>query len=205
MTDNKIAILAEQLKQLKDDYKKGHAALLDEAKKAEIDPGALQRLVAWMRKNEFARLEQEVLDDQYRFLTGLRSTPATLPAEGELARAAALYAQKLTVRAVAEKSGHEHRRGPQAQGEGGGVQCSAGREHERRTRTGVSTDCEDQRRGGHRDGDFHARCHCQLTQARDARHWRASQPPQLATGNGGARQRRRPEGPVQYPDEGIKR
>ena len=58
-----------------------------------------------MRKDELARFEQEAVDDQYRFLVGLRPEPAELPRKGELATAAALFAQKLTVRAVAKKMG----------------------------------------------------------------------------------------------------
>jgi hypothetical protein len=103
MTDNKIAIIVEQLKKLENDYKTGRAALLGKAKKAEIDPGALQRLAVWSPQKELLRREREALDDQLRFLAGLRPTPAKLPAGGKLATAAALYAQGLSVRKVAKK------------------------------------------------------------------------------------------------------
>jgi len=63
------------------------------------------RFDAWMRKDELACLEQQAVDDQYRFLAGLRPAPADLPTEGELAKAAALYADELTVRDVAKKMG----------------------------------------------------------------------------------------------------
>jgi hypothetical protein len=70
MTDNRIAVVAERLMKLTDDYKSSRVALLDEARNADIDPSALARLVGWSRKSEQERLEQEALDHQYRYLAG---------------------------------------------------------------------------------------------------------------------------------------
>ena len=76
MTDNRIAVVAERLLKLADDYKSSRAALLDEARKADIDPAALGRLVTWMRKPELARLDEQAVDEQFRFHAGLRPTAA---------------------------------------------------------------------------------------------------------------------------------
>jgi hypothetical protein len=122
MTTNKLAELAQRKAKLANDYKVAVAALRDEAKEANIDPAALGRLVTYMRKDEQARLDQQAVDDQYRFLAGLRSAAAEIPPGGQLAMAAALYAKDMKVRAVADKMGIS------------GVQCSAAREHERRTK-----------------------------------------------------------------------
>ena len=105
MTDNQIKALADRLTELANEYKANRAALLDEASKADVDPAALGRLVTWMRKDELARLEQEAVDDQYRFLAGLRPTGAEIPRGSQLATAVSLYADGMTVRAVAEKMG----------------------------------------------------------------------------------------------------
>jgi hypothetical protein len=105
MTNNKIAAFADQLTKLAKDYKANRAALLDEVKKADIDPAPLGRLVTWMRKDELARLEQEAVDDQYRFLAGLRPAGAEMPPGSQLATAASLYAEGMTVRDVAKKMG----------------------------------------------------------------------------------------------------
>lgn len=105
MNSHDITKLAERLTKLADDYRADVASVIDDAKAAEVDAGALRRLVGWMRKDELARLEQEAVDDQYRFLAGLRAGPAELPAEGELATAAALFADNMTIRAVAKEMG----------------------------------------------------------------------------------------------------
>jgi hypothetical protein len=105
MTDKKIRDFADRLTKLADAYKADRAALLAKAKNANIEPAALQRLVAWMRKDELVRLEQEAVDDQYRFLAGMLPAPAHLPKKGELATAAALYNDGLPTRAVAKKMG----------------------------------------------------------------------------------------------------
>jgi hypothetical protein len=105
MTTNKLAELAQRKAKLANDYKVAVAALRDEAKEANIDPAALGRLVTYMRKDEQARLDQQAVDDQYRFLAGLRSAAAEIPPGGQLAMAAALYAKDMKVRAVADKMG----------------------------------------------------------------------------------------------------
>jgi hypothetical protein len=105
MTNNKIAALSQRLAKLANDYKATRAALLDEARKADVDPAALGRLVTWLRKDELARLEQEAVDDQYRFLAGLRPAGADMPRGSQLATAASLYADGMTIRDVAEKMG----------------------------------------------------------------------------------------------------
>lgn len=100
-----VTAFAERLNALAAAYKEDVSAVIEEAKEAEVDPAALRRLASWMRKDEIDRLEQEAVDDQYRFLAGMRSTPAELPTEGELATAAALYASDMTTRAVAKEMG----------------------------------------------------------------------------------------------------
>ncbi len=100
-----VVAFAERLIALADAYKADVASVIEDAKEAEVDPAALRRLAAWMRKDEIDRLEQEAVDDQYRFLAGMRPTPAELPTEGELATAAALYASDMSVRAVAKDMG----------------------------------------------------------------------------------------------------
>jgi hypothetical protein len=105
MTNNRIPAFAGRLEKLSDDYKTARADLIAEAKEADVDPGALLRLVARLRKSEQERLEQDALDYQYQFLAGLRPEGAQMPTRGELEAAAALYAQNLPVRAVAKKMG----------------------------------------------------------------------------------------------------
>lgn len=101
----KVTSFAERLIALAEAYRADVATVIDQAKAADVDAPALRRLAAWMRKDEIARLEQEAVDDQYRFLAGLAPAPAELPAEGVLATAAALFADKLTIRAVAKEMG----------------------------------------------------------------------------------------------------
>ena len=105
MTNNKIVALSQRLAKLANDYKATRAALLDEAGMADIDPAALGRLVTYMRKDELARLDQQAVDNQFRFHAGLRPTEAEIPHGGQLAMAASLYADGKTVRAVAEQMG----------------------------------------------------------------------------------------------------
>lgn len=104
-TASSITSFAERLIALAADHRSDVETVLEQAKAAEVDTAALRRLVAWMRKDEATRAEQEAVDDQYRFLAGLRATPAELPAEGQLATAAALFADKMTIRAVAREMG----------------------------------------------------------------------------------------------------
>lgn len=105
MTDARIKSYADRLLALTEQHKADMAEVIEEAKADEVDVSALRRLVAWMRKDELARLEQEAVDDQYRYLAGLAPEPATLPSEGDLATAAALFADGLTIRAVAKEMG----------------------------------------------------------------------------------------------------
>lgn len=100
-----VTVFADRLNALAAAYKDDVSAVIEEAKQAEVDPAALRRLASWMRKDEIDRLEQEAVDDQYRFLAGMRPAPAELPTEGELATAAALYASDMTIRAVAKDMG----------------------------------------------------------------------------------------------------
>jgi hypothetical protein len=103
--NNKIATLSQRLVKIANDYKATRTALLDEAKNAGIEPVALGRLATWMRKDELARLDQQAVDDQFRFHAGLRPTAAEMPRGGQLAMAASLYAEGKTVRSVADKMG----------------------------------------------------------------------------------------------------
>lgn len=105
MIDDALKSFAERLVRLADDSKEDVKSVIEEAKAAGKDTAGLRRLASWMRRDETARLEQEAVDEQYRFLVGLRATPAELPTEGQLATAAALYADKLSVRDVAAKMG----------------------------------------------------------------------------------------------------
>jgi hypothetical protein len=105
MADNKIAALAQRLAKIANEYKATCAALRDEARKDEIDPAALGRLATYMRKDELARLDQQAVDDQFRFHAGLRAAAAEIPCGGQLAMAASLYAKGKTVRAVADEMG----------------------------------------------------------------------------------------------------
>ena len=103
MTKEELSKFADRLAKLAADHTAALAQLLDEAKLADIEPAALRRLVAWSRKDEVARLEQQAVDEQYRHIVGLRANPAALPSGGRLAAAAALYGEGLTVRDVARK------------------------------------------------------------------------------------------------------
>ncbi len=96
-----ITRFAERLTKLADDYKGDVALVIEDAKKADVDPGALRRLVSWQRKDAVKRAEDEALDEQYRFLAGEAAEAAALPTEGELATAVSLYRDRKTVREVA--------------------------------------------------------------------------------------------------------
>lgn len=106
MTDTKgnshdVAAFADRLTTLAAAYKADVDAVIEDVKKADLDTPAVRRLAAWQRKDPVKRAEQEAIDHQYRFLAGEVDEPAALP-EGELAEAARYYADKLTVRQVAE-------------------------------------------------------------------------------------------------------
>lgn len=104
MSANKhnIAALSDRLTNLADAYKEDVAGVIEEAKRAEIEPAALRRLVGWKRMDATKRAEREAIDDQYRFLAGELPTPATLPPNGELATAVRMFGEGMTVRQVAE-------------------------------------------------------------------------------------------------------
>lgn len=97
----KIARFADRLASLADDYRADVAAVVEDIKAAELDVPAVKRLASWSRQDPVKRAEREAIDEQYRFLAGETETPAKLPAEGQLAEAAKLYGDKLSVRQVA--------------------------------------------------------------------------------------------------------
>lgn len=95
--------LAAQFRDLQDASKAQIAGVLARAEEAGIDPAGLRRFVAWKRKNEEKRAQQEAIDQQCRYLAGERDTPAQLPIGCELAQALNLYRRGLTVCQVAEE------------------------------------------------------------------------------------------------------
>lgn len=100
---HKIAIFADRLQRVMDNAKDDIASVVEDAKKQDVDPSALRRLVSWKRKDRTKREDQEAIDEQYRFLAGELPTPATPPSEGELAVAIRLYGEKKSVREVADE------------------------------------------------------------------------------------------------------
>jgi uncharacterized protein (UPF0335 family) len=100
---HKVAQFAERLRNVNDAYKADVEAIIEEAKAAEVDPSGLRRLVAWMRRDAVKRMEQEAVDEQYRFLAGEISEPPPEPTEGELAVTIALLRNKATVRQIADE------------------------------------------------------------------------------------------------------
>lgn len=105
MSANKhnIASLSERLANLHDTYKADVEGVIEDAKKAEVEPAALRRLVSWKRMPSVKRAEREAIDDQYRFLAGELPTPAMLPPDSELATAVRLFNDGMSVRQVAEE------------------------------------------------------------------------------------------------------
>jgi hypothetical protein len=105
MSANKhnIASLSERLANLHDTYKADVEGVIEDAKKVEVEPAALRRLVSWKRVPSVKRAEREAIDDQYRFLAGDLPTPATLPPDSELATAVRLFNDDMSVRQVAEE------------------------------------------------------------------------------------------------------
>lgn len=99
--DAKLKSFAERLLRVRDDAKADIETIMEQAEGQDIDKPGLRRLAAWMGKDEKKRAEQEAIDDQMRFLAGLLPKPAELPADGQIATAAALFADKLTIREVA--------------------------------------------------------------------------------------------------------
>jgi uncharacterized protein (UPF0335 family) len=100
---HKVAVFADRLQRVIDNSKADVEAVLEDAKKADIDTSALRRLVSWKRKDRTKREDQEAIDEQYRFLAGERPTPAQPPTDGELSVAIRLYGEKKTVREVADE------------------------------------------------------------------------------------------------------
>lgn len=105
MSANKhnIAALSERLANLHDTYKADVEGVIEDAKKAEVEPAALRRLVSWKRIPSVKRAEREAIDDQYRFLAGELPTPAVLPPDSELSTAVRLFNEDKSVRQVAEE------------------------------------------------------------------------------------------------------
>lgn len=102
MTDD-FKTLAAQLRAIQDGSKQQIEKLAERAEAAGFDPAGLRRFVAWKRKDEAKRAQQEAIDQQCRYLAGERETPAQLPIGCELAQALNLYRRGLTVRQVAEE------------------------------------------------------------------------------------------------------
>lgn len=100
---HKIALFADRLQRVMDGAKDDISSVIEDAKKQDIDPSALRRLVSWKRKDRTKREDQEAIDEQYRFLAGELPTPATPPSDGELAVAIRLYGEKKSVRDVADE------------------------------------------------------------------------------------------------------
>jgi uncharacterized protein (UPF0335 family) len=100
-----IRSFADRLQRLADDYKADVDVVLEDAKKADIDPGALRRLVSWLRMDEVTRAEREAIDEQYRFLAGELAQPAALPTEANLTKVVELLRQRMTVRQIAKELG----------------------------------------------------------------------------------------------------
>lgn len=98
-----IASLSERLANLHDAYKADVEGVIEDAKKVDVEPAALRRLVSWKRIPSVKRAEREAIDDQYRFLAGELPTPAVLPPESELATAVRLFNEDKSVRQVAEE------------------------------------------------------------------------------------------------------
>lgn len=98
-----IASLSERLANLHDAYKADVEGVIEDAKKVEVEPAALRRLVSWKRIPSVKRAEREAIDDQYRFLAGELPTPAVLPPDSELATAVRLFNEDKSVRQVAEE------------------------------------------------------------------------------------------------------
>jgi uncharacterized protein (UPF0335 family) len=100
MTNNKVRGFADRLQNLVENYKADVDSLKLEAEKVDVDFSGIRRLVSWRLKDAQKRAEQEAIDEQYRFLAGERPTPAEIPPETQLAQAAELFGQDMTVRGV---------------------------------------------------------------------------------------------------------
>ena len=103
--DSKVLAFAERVLSIRCTAKADMDTLRQQIIEADLDPAAVTRLASWLEKDEAKRAEQDAVDEQYRFLAGLLPEPAELPEESQIAKAAALYADKLTVRAVAKEMG----------------------------------------------------------------------------------------------------
>lgn len=100
---HKVAIFADRLRNVLDANKADVEAVVEDIKKAEIDPAGVRRLVSWMRRDKSKRTDQEIVDDQYRFLAGELPAAPKPPTEGELAVAIAMYGERRSVRQVADE------------------------------------------------------------------------------------------------------
>lgn len=105
MTTNrhKVALFSDRLKRVAEAYKADVDSIMEDVKKAEVDPAAVRRLASWKRKDPTKRLEQEIIDEQYRFLAGEIPDPPEPPTDGELGVAIAMFREKATVRQVADE------------------------------------------------------------------------------------------------------
>jgi hypothetical protein len=100
---HKVALFADRLRRLHDAYKADVESVMEDVKKAEIDPAGLRRLVSWMRQDTAARVQKELIDEQYRFLAGEVAEAPPEPTEGELATAIAMLRDKASVRQIADE------------------------------------------------------------------------------------------------------
>ena len=105
MTDARLVSFAERVRTVRAAFKADMKALREEIAETDLDAAAVMRLASWMDKDETDRLDREAVDEQYRFLAGVLPEPAELPESGQIATAAALYADGMTVRAVAKEMG----------------------------------------------------------------------------------------------------
>lgn len=103
--DRKVLTFAERALSIRAIAKADMDTLRQQMVEADLDPSAVLRLASWLERDEAKRAEQDAIDEQYRFLAGVLPEPAELPEESDIAKAAALYADKMTVRAVAKEMG----------------------------------------------------------------------------------------------------
>jgi hypothetical protein len=104
---HKVRVLAERLQAVDDAYKRDRAALIEEVKEADVDPGTLRRLASWMRVDPARRAEREALDHQYRYLVGELPECAAVPEGTSLGRVVKMLRENesITVREIAKVMG----------------------------------------------------------------------------------------------------
>lgn len=100
---HKVALFADRLRRVHETYQADVEAIMEDAKKHEVDPAGLRRLVSWMRQDTAKRLEKELIDEQYRFLAGEVPEAPAEPTEGELAVAIKMLRDKASVRQIADE------------------------------------------------------------------------------------------------------